>query len=105
MTQDSQLLKDFIQSNLRNIDIVVVDINGQHNIPILKQIEYIFNKVNLNILCLQKRVDHLLQHDFSFDEIYSIEAEVVTTLSDESKFTFEAFRLKFIRDIKIDKLI
>lgn len=105
MTQDPKLLKDFIQSNLRNIDIVVIDINGAHNVPIIKEVESIFEKVNLNILCLQKRADRLLQQDFRFDEIYSIEAETVTTLSDESQFTFESFKLKFIRDIKLDKLI
>ena len=105
MGQDARLLKNFIQSNLRNIDIVVIDINGAHNIPIIKEIESIFDKVNLNILCLQKRVDRLLQQDFRFDEIYSIQGDQVECLGEEAQFTFESYKLKFIRDIKLDKLI
>jgi hypothetical protein len=104
MAQSPKDFKEFLITNLRNIDIVIIDINGVHNIPLISEVLPIFDKVNLNILCLEKRSSKVLNTDFRFDEIYSISEDVVLTLSDDSEFTFESFKTQFIRNIKLDNL-
>lgn len=104
MAQSPKDFKEFLITNLRNIDIVIIDINGVHNIPLISKVLPIFDKVNLNILCLEKRSSKVLNTDFRFDEIYSISEDVVLTLSDDSEFTFESFKTQFIRNIKLDNL-
>lgn len=95
--------KEFVITNLRNVDIVVIDINGVHNIPLISKVLPIFYKVNLNILCLEKRSSKILNTDFRFDEIYFVNDKILT-LSDDVEFTFESFKTQYIRNIKLDNL-
>jgi hypothetical protein len=71
----------------------------------LKEIEPIVKGINLNVFCLEKRASQVINYDFRFDEIYSISDDKVKILSDDSEFDFESFKLQYIRNIKLDKLI
>lgn len=96
--------KEFLITNLRNVDIVVIDINGVHNMELMTKILPTLSKVNLNILCLKKRADKILGYDFRFDEVYLSENDKLLTISDGTSVSFESFKTQYIRNIKLDNL-
>lgn len=104
MSQSPKDFKEFMITNLRNVDLLVIDINGVHNAHLIKYIESIIDHVGVNILCLEKRASRLLSSDLRFDEIYSV-TDTIKVLSDDVEFDFDSYKLQYIRNIKLDKLI
>jgi hypothetical protein len=104
MAQSPKDFREFLITNLRNVELLIIDINGVHNMYLLKEIDSIIQGLNLSIFCLEKRANHILNFDYRFDEIYFV-TDKIRVASDDSEFDFESFKLQFIRNIKLNKLI
>lgn len=105
--QSVDKFREFVKPHLFNTDIVLIDINGVHNLHLIKDSLELFDKVNLNVLCLKKRSSHLLfSENVRWSEVYIINNDnKLQIASTEESFTFESFKLQYIREIKLDKLI
>lgn len=102
--QSEDEFRNFVKKNLFNIDTVIIDINGNHNLWLVEHCLDLFSHINLNILCLNKRSLPILDSRFRFSEIYFV-TDKIKIASSESESDFESYKKMYIRDLKLNKLI